>query len=347
MARTDPHPPGEPGTTRAVLAALAALPRLPLMDGPTPLQPLLRLSQALGGGEIWLKRDDLIGFGLGGNKIRGLELLVADALAQGATCLVTGAGAQSNHVRATAAAAAYRGLRCIAVYWGEPPPGVEGNYRLIRMWGAECVFTGDPDRASVDRGIPEACARLRAEGQRPYPIPRGGACALGALGHALAAYELHSQCARLGWAPDLIVLATGSGGTHAGWLLGTQALGASWRIESYTVSREAEAVQGEIARLATEAAALLGLAWHFGPDVPCVHGGWIGAGYGIPSAAAAAAIRLVGRMEGVLLDPTYTGKAMAGLLHRLGGEGCPDRRIVFLHTGGQPAFFAGAGDWLG
>jgi len=327
--------------------ALAQLPRQPLADFPTPLLPMRRLGRALGGLDVWFKRDDLISFGLGGNKVRGLELLMADAIAQGADIIVTGAGPQSNHVRATAAAAACCGLRCVAVFWGDVPERIDGNYRLTRMLGAESMFTGDPDRTSVDHGIRALCEELRSQGLRPYPIPRGGACALGALGHTLAARELREQCHALGLKPDRVVLATGSGGTHAGWLLGTRALGSPWTVESFTVSREAEAARIEVARVATEAAALIGLDWRFAPEEAIVHGGFIGAGYGIPSTEAAQAIRLVARTEGVLLDPTYTGKAMAGLLDRLGHGLAPYRSLVFLHTGGEPAFFAGEGEWLG
>ncbi|MGZ8217364.1 coenzyme M biosynthesis enzyme XcbE [Methylomagnum sp.] len=326
--------------------ALAQLPRRRLAEFPTPLLPLRNLGRELGGLDLWLKRDDLISFGLGGNKVRGLEFLLADALDQGADTLVTGAGALSNHVRATAAAAAHAGLRCVAVYWGDPPERVEGNYRLTRMLGAEAVFTGDLDRASVDRGIATVCEELRRQGRRPYPIPRGGACALGALGHALAARELYEQCQRLGIAPEAVVLAAGSGGTQAGWLLGTRAFGSPWKIEGFTVSREAAAARGEIVRLANDAAALLGVDWRFGPADVTIHGGFIGAGYGIPSPEGADAIRRVGRSEGVLLDPTYTGKAMAGLLDHSRRGLLPYRSIVFLHTGGEPAFFVGDGEWL-
>ncbi|MGZ8916113.1 MAG: coenzyme M biosynthesis enzyme XcbE [Methylobacter sp.] len=326
--------------------ALTALPRQALMQSTTPLLPMRKLGQILGGLEIWCKRDDLISFGLGGNKIRGLELLAADALAKHANVLVTGAGVQSNHVRATAATAAYFGLRCIAVFWGKPPARQDGNYRMTRMLGAEAVFTGDADRASVDSGIGTQCAELSRQGLRPYAIPRGGACALGALGHALAAREVYEQCCITGIDPGRIVLATGSGGTHAGWLLGTRMLGDPWQIESYTVSREADVVRDEIARIATEAAALLGLNWCFTSEEIVVHDGFIGAGYGIPSREAAEAIRLLGRTEGVLLDPTYTGKAMAGFLDHQQREAKFDQPVIFLHTGGEPAFFAGEGEWL-
>lgn len=325
---------------------LTRLPRLSLAEFPTPLMPLKRLGRELGGLDLWCKRDDLIGFGLGGNKVRGLEWLMADALAQGADAIVTGAGPQSNHVRATAAAAAHCGMGCVAVLWGEAPGRIDGNYRLTRMLGAEMVFTGDPDRASVDGGIEAATETLRRDGRRPYPIPRGGAAALGVLGHALAARELHEQCDRLGITPEAIVMATGSGGTHAGWLLGTHLLGAGWRIESFTVSREAEAARQQVARLASEAAAQLNLDLRFSSGQAVVHDGFIGSGYGVPSPEGVAAIRWVARTEGILLDPTYTGKAMAGLLtHRQSGQ-APYQTVVFLHTGGEPAFFAGEGEWL-
>ncbi|MGR9046828.1 MAG: 1-aminocyclopropane-1-carboxylate deaminase/D-cysteine desulfhydrase [Gammaproteobacteria bacterium] len=324
---------------------LQALPRVPLLKAPPPLQPLRKLSDTVAT-EIWCKRDDLIPFGLGGNKIRGLELLAADAMKQRSEVLVTGAGAQSNHVRASAMTASYIGLRCRAVFWGDPPDRIDGNYRITRMLGAETVFTGDAERSSVDSGIASQCEDLLRQGRRPYPIPRGGACALGALGHVLAARELYRQCRDLGIAPRTIVLATGSGGTHAGWLLGTRLLGAPWTIESYTVSREAGDVSREIARLANEASNLLELDGQFMPDDAVVHGGFIGDGYGIPSPDAAAAIRLLARTEGILLDPTYTGKAMAGLLDRIRRRIGFERSLVFIHSGGEPAFFAGDGEWL-
>lgn len=324
---------------------LQALPRLPLIQTVTPLQPLLKLSDELGA-EIWCKRDDLIPFGLGGNKIRGLELLAADALQQQADVLVTGAGVQSNHVRASAMTASFAGLRCRAVFWGEAPARVDGNYRITKMLGAEVVFTGDAERSSVDTGIAQQCELLFRQGYRPYPIPRGGACALGALGHALAAQELFRQCNDLNIFPKTIVMATGSGGTHAGWLLGTRMLGDPWKLESFTVSREVSDVHREIARLANEAAGLLEQEESFMPEDVVVHGGFIGEGYGIPSPEAAEAICLLGRSEGILLDPTYTGKAMAGLLDRIRNGPELDSPTVFIHSGGEPAFFAGDGKWL-
>jgi D-cysteine desulfhydrase family pyridoxal phosphate-dependent enzyme len=314
---------------------------------PTPLMRANRLTESLGGTELWFKRDDLISFGLGGNKIRGLEVMLADALAQNADCLITGAGVQSNHVRATAAVAAYAGMRCIAVYWGNPPASVDGNFRVTKMLNAEIRFTDDEDRASVDSHIPLVAGELNKQDYRPYSIPRGGACVMGVLGHILAVFEFYQQCLAQELEPDAIVLAVGSGGTYAGWLLGIRLLNLPWKLVCFTVSREAGQVSQQVAELATEAAKLLKLDWAFNATDAPVNGGFIGQGYGIPSIEAAEAIKLIGRTEGILLDPTYTGKAMAGLLHGLKNKQFDDgQRIVFVHTGGEPAFFAGDGDWL-
>jgi len=333
---------------RAVIERIAGLiPRHNLAHYPTPLMRANRLTETLEGIALWFKRDDLISFGLGGNKIRGLEIMLADALSQNANWLVTGAGVQSNHVRATAAVAAHAGMRCTAVYWGKPPATVDGNYRVTKMLNAETRFTGDDDRASVDIHIPLVATALREQGYRPYAIPRGGACVMGVLGHVLAVFELYQQCFEQGLEPDVIVLAAGSGGTYAGWLLGLRLLNLPWKLQCYTVSREPEQVSQQVADLATEAAKLLKLAWTFNAADAPVDGGFIGQGYGIPSPEAAEAIKLVGRTEGILLDPTYTGKAMAGFLHGLKNKQIDDyQRIVFVHTGGEPAFFAGNGDWL-
>jgi 1-aminocyclopropane-1-carboxylate deaminase/D-cysteine desulfhydrase-like pyridoxal-dependent ACC family enzyme len=318
------------------LERIAALPRRALAVGPSPLAPAAELGAAIGVSELWIKHDELLGFGFGGNKVRGLELLVADALARGADVVVTGAGPQSNHVRATAAAAAHAGLDLVAIYFGSEPPAVTGNLALTRLCGARWRFTGDADRQSVDRAIPEVAGELRAEGRRPYAIPRGGACALGVLAHALAARELDAQCRAAGIAPSLVVLAVGSGGTLAGWLLGSELVGAPWRIEGITVSRPAAEAIERVRALNAEAAALVGAAAFDGEVV--VHDGFLGDGYGVPTAEGTAAIRLAARRGGLFLDPTYTGKAFAGLVS-LGPVRGP---VVFVHTGGEPALFAGS-----
>jgi D-cysteine desulfhydrase family pyridoxal phosphate-dependent enzyme len=323
------------------------IPRQRLAIYPTPLQPASRLSMTLAGPKLWLKRDDLIGFALGGNKIRGLEVMLADALQSEADTLITGAGVQSNHVRATAFAAVHAGLDCIAVYWGKPPLKVDGNYRVTTMLDAQVHFTQDDDRASVDTTIETLGERLRGSGKRPYPIPRGGACMMGVLGHVLAVCEAYRQCRELAISPDAIVMAVGSGGTYAGWLLGTKLLNLDWRIIGYSVSRAPAEASLQIARLANEAAAWLGFDFDFSAADAQVEGGFIGPGYGIPSPEGADAIKRAARSEGLLLDPVYTGKAMAGYLSGLAKGSFDDcKNVVFLHSGGEPAFFAGDGDWL-
>ena len=314
---------------------------------PTPLTAAPALGAALGVPGLWLKRDELIGFGFGGNKVRGLELLLADALAQGCDTLVTGAGPQSNHVRATAAAAAHAGLGCEAIFWGDEPREPQGNFALTRMLGARCRFTGDQDRTSVDCGIEVAMSTLRAARRRPYAIPRGGACPLGVLAHVLAVREVLAQCRAIGISPALVLLAAGSGGTLAGWLLGRRLFDATFRIEAVTVSRPAAEVRARVRALVEGAASFLGgdcgaLAAPLEDSGIVVHDGFIGDGYGIPTRDGLDALRTAARTEGVFLDPTYTGKAVAGLAALARDGRLPRGPILFLHTGGEPALFAHA-----
>jgi len=326
---------------------LQNIPRVLLAFLPTPIMEAPRLAAEIGGPKILIKRDDLTGFGFGGNKIRGLEFLLADALAQQADTLVTGAGPQSNYVRATAAVAAYAGIHMVAIYSGTPPSQVQGNYRLTRLLGADIRFTGNPDRASVDGAIEETAGELRSNGRKPYTIPRGGASVLGTLGYVQAVYELAEQCAAKGIVPDAIVLATGSCATHAGLLAGVHLLHLPWRIEGFTASRPVDEVQARVLSLAQAAVERLGFTSTIVPHDVIVHGGFIGPGYGIPTSEGAEAIRLTARCEGIFLDPTYTGKAMAGFLActRV-GYFKREETILFLHTGGEPALFVGEGRWL-
>lgn len=320
---------------------LDALPRERLSLAPTPFAPASRLAHAIGVDELWIKHDELMGFGFGGNKVRGLELLIADARAQAADVIVTGAGSQSNHVRATAAAAAHAGMEAVAVYWGLPPTETTGNLRLTRRLGAHTRFTGSLDRTSVDQGISDAVTELRAKARKPYAIPRGGACPLGVLGHVLAARELHLQAMSQGVRPDVVMLAVGSGATLAGWLLGSALLGRRWRVEGVAVSRPAAETRSRVVELAAGAAALLGLKPLVRDADIVVHDNFIGDGYGIPTAAGEAAIDLAARTQGVFLDPTYTGKAFAALwalsaMSYFNGQST----VVFVHTGGEPGLFA-------
>jgi D-cysteine desulfhydrase len=324
-------------------AELEALPRLSLVTEPTPLAPASRLSAALGGPQLWFKRDDLLPVAFGGNKVRSLDLIVAEALRRGADTLVTGAGPLSNHVRASAGVAAMTGLRCIAIYWGVPPSRAEGNHWLTRMLGAEIVFTGDADCSSVDSGIKASAAEVVAQGGRPFSVPRGGACALGVLAHVLAVRETLEQCAVFGIMPQAVVMAVGGAGTLAGWLLGTALFGAVWRLEAITVSRPAIEALARARNLAAEATAMLDCPAQLSSVELFVHESFLGAGYGVPSPQGQSAIVATARTEGVFLDPTYTGKAMAGysaLLSQGRFAGADD--VLFLHTGGAPSLFTAA-----
>lgn len=323
------------------LTRLMAIARHPLGVLPTPLTPAPALGRAIGLPALWIKHDELIGFGFGGNKVRGLEFLLADALAHSADVLITGAGPQSNHVRATAACAAAFGMQAVAVYWGHEPAAALGNLRLTQLVGAQTRFTASADRGQVDEAIRIEAQRWRADGHIPYAIPRGGACALGVLGHVLAAQELLQQCVARGMAPRHVVLAVGSGTTLAGWMLGTALWGAPWTVEGVTVSRPASEVRARVSTLIAEAAALLGVTSEVVRDAIVVHDGFIGADYGVPSREGNAAIALAARTQGTFLDPTYTGKALAGMVELARrGHWSTDAPAVFVHTGGEPAIFA-------
>ncbi len=315
------------------MTGLAAVPRIRLATLPTPLLPAPRLSEALGV-EVWLKRDDLTGLGLGGNKVRGLEFLLADAVGQGCDTLVTGGGPGSNWAMLAALAARTRGLDTVLVCYGDPVPAV-GNMALAELVGARIRFTGDADRASVDTGVAAAADELRAAGRHPYPMGRGGATAVGALGYLTAARELAVQLADADLAPAAFWLATGSCGTQAGLVAGTAWQGLS-PVVGVTVSRPAAECVTRVAELAAEAAALAGVSPPHGR--PTVVDGLVGPGYGYRSPEGDAAAELVARLEGVFLDPVFGAKAMAGLVAaaRHGEVGGP---VVFVVTGGAPTLF--------
>ncbi|MBI4769277.1 MAG: D-cysteine desulfhydrase family protein [Chloroflexi bacterium] len=314
--------------------------RHPLALLPTPLVEAPRLSRALGP-RILIKRDDLTGFGGGGNKVRGLEFYLAEALAREADVIVTGAGPQSNHVRATCAAARAAGLGAVAVMFGTRPEAPQGNLLLDMLLGAEIRFTNNPDRGSVDPGIEAAAEGLRAAGRRPYVIPRGGASALGALGYVACARELGEQLAAIGARADWVVLAAGGCGTQAELLAGAKIHGAGFRVLGITVSRPGAECVERVAGFAVGAGKLLGTGITLGAGEVMVREGYIGPGYGIPTPEGIAAIRLVAQTEGLFLDPTYTGKAMAGLMGEIrAGRIGKDETVVFLHTGGEPGLFA-------
>ncbi len=330
--------------THKTVSLTGHLARERLVAFPTSLTAAHGFDEALNGTKLFFKRDDLIDFGFGGNKVRGLEFIIADAKKQNADTLVTGAGVLSNHVRATAAAAAYADLGMVAIYWGEEPEHCEGNHLLTRVLGAEMQYTGSFDRTSVDQHINALAADLRRAGRRPYCIPRGGACGLGVVGHIAAVEEVAAQCRALKIAPDRVILAVGSGATMAGWLLGRQMLGLDWKIEGYTVSRPVEEARTCVRTLALEATKYMGIESPLLCRDIHIHDGVIGEGYGIPSPDGQRAIVLAARRQGIFFDPTYTGKAFAGFMNDVArGRFRNLKTVLFVHTGGAPSIFVGSG----
>jgi D-cysteine desulfhydrase len=290
-----------------------------------------RLASALGVTSLWVKRDDLTGFAVAGNKARQLELLLDEALAAGADTLVTGGAVASNFVPAAAAAAANAGLSCCLVLAGDAQPAqAHPNLAAAIAWGAELSWTGDPDRCSVDAALPRAADRLVDQGRRPHVVPRGGASATGAAGYRLAVDELLAQLApavQADGVQPVVVVATGSGGTLAGLIAGNVALARPFRVVGASVSRGPEEVARRVLHLATELAARRGEPPPAATDVCLVDAR--GPGHGLPSAEGDRAAGLALRTAGLVLDPVYTAKALAVLPQTAGGA-----PAVFWHTGG-------------
>lgn len=309
------------------------LPSYPLLLGPTPLHPLPRFSAWLGGVEVWIKRDDLTALALGGNKLRKLAYLVADALAQGATDLVTTGAAQSNHCRQTAAAAARAGLGCHLVLRGQPGDRPGGNVLLDRILGAELHWAGGPNTGPAMEGI---LSDLRAAGRRPYAITLGGSMPVGAAGYAYAWLEMAEQAREQGVAFDAVVFATSSGGTQAGLAVGAGASSWPGAIHGISVDHKIPDLAEMTGQLTQATAELLDVAT---PHAVIVHDNYTGAGYGIVNDADREAIFALARSEGILVDPVYTGRALAGLID-LSRRGVLAGRVLFWHTGGAPALFA-------
>jgi D-cysteine desulfhydrase family pyridoxal phosphate-dependent enzyme len=337
-----------PATVR-VRAALETQPRIPLATLPTPIVEAERLRDALGGvaacPRILIKRDDLTSLGLGGNKARKLEYLVADAREHGATTLITTGAVQSNHARMTAAAAAVAGMRCVLVLTAttEQPP-VAGNLLLDKLYGASIrmVPSIDPMLAVGldDAVVAEVVEDEKAAGRVPYVIPVGGSSGIGVFGYVGGTAELVEQLLQEGIAASRLYYASGSRGTQAGLTLGAKLCEASYRVYGVAVSAgEPEKIE-RAKRIANEAAMRMGLAERLELADLVTDQGYIGEGYGIPTAAALEAIDLLAKTEAILLDPCYTSKAMAALIdHARRGELSPKETVVFLHTGGMPALF--------
>jgi L-cysteate sulfo-lyase len=322
---------------------LARFPRIRLGHFPTPLEPMERLSAALGGPKLWIKRDDCTGLASGGNKTRKLEWLMAEAVAQGADTVLTHGATQSNHARQTAAAAAFLGLKCHLVL--EDRTGIAssdyregGNVLLDRVLGA--TYEHVPSGTNMDAALAAAGEKVRAAGGKPYLIPGGGSNPVGALGYVNCALELLAQANDIGLRIDWLVHATGSAGTQAGLVAGLQALNSGIPVLGIGVRAAREAQEAKVFDLAERTAHLL--------DAPSVvkredvraNCDYVGPGYGLPTPGMWSALTQVAQTEGILLDPVYSGKGMHGLIDLIGkGFFGKHENVVFLHTGGSVGLF--------
>jgi len=328
--------------------ALSDFPRHPLTFGPSPVHPLKRLSEHLGGAEIWAKREDCnAGLAYGGNKTRKLEYLVPEALAQGADTLVSIGGYQSNHTRQVAAVAAHLGLDCVLVQekWVDWPDALNdrvGNIMLSRIMGAEVRL----DAAGFGIGFKESWERalddVRERGGTPYPIPAGASDhRLGGLGFARWAEEVAEQERELGVFFDTIVVCSVTGSTHAGMIAGFAGQDRPRRVIGIDASAKIDETREQVERIARATAELIGLGRDLRDDEITVLDGWAGDLYGIPVQSTLDAIRLTGQLEGMIIDPVYEGKSMAGLIELVrNGHIAKDSTVLYAHLGGQPALNA-------
>ena len=328
-------PARAPRHSEAATTFLMNISRLNFAHLPTPVEALPRLSQALGGPRLLIKRDDQTGLAFGGNKTRKLEFLVAEARDQGAKTLISGGALQSNHCRQTAAAAARFGFKCILVLTGEKPKQPSANLLLDELFGAEIIYVAD--RNDRDRILQGTFDRAAKEGMKPYLVPYGGSNPTGALGYAFAMKELMAQNLQADW----IVFATSSGGTHAGLLLGQRVFGYKGKVLGISVDEPEEWLKHCVSEVASTASETLGKRIQFTPDEVIANANYCSAGYGVLTEQEREAIRLFATCEGLLLDPVYTGRAAAGVIDLIRkGFFKKDETVLFLHTGGQPALFA-------
>jgi len=311
------------------------IPRLHFAHLPTAVEELPRLSAALGGPRILIKRDDQTGLAFGGNKTRKLEFLVAEAREQGAQTLVSGGPLQSNHCRQTAAAAARFGLDCILVLNGEMPTDRTANLLLDELFGAEIVSI--KERSLRDQKLQEAFDKARAMGRKPYLVPIGGSSPTGALGYAFAIQEFMQQNVPVDW----ILFGTSSGGTHAGLVLGQRVFGFKGKVLGISIDEPEAWLKTRVSALASNASEKLGKRIDFMPEDVLANEEYCRAGYGVLTEAEREAVRLFAKYEGLLLDPVYTGRAAAGMIDLIRkGYFKKDETVLFWHTGGQPALFA-------
>ncbi|MGR6429730.1 D-cysteine desulfhydrase [Rhizobium sp. PAMB 3174] len=326
---------------------LSRFPRVHLAHLPTPLEPLTRLSAELGGPEIWIKRDDCTGLSTGGNKTRKLEFLMAEAQAQGADMVMTQGATQSNHARQTAAAAAKLGMQCHILLEdrtgsNDPNYNANGNVFLDYLHGATAEKrTGGLDMNAEMEAVADT---FRASGKTVYTIPGGGSNATGALGYVNCAFELVYQANERGLVIDHLVHATGSAGTQAGLVAGLKAINAKIPLMGIGVRAPKPKQEENVYKLACATAEKLGCPGVVEREDVVANTDYVGQGYGIPTAETIKAIEMFAQLEGILLDPVYSGKGAAGLIDLIGkGVFKKGERVVFLHTGGSAALFGYTG----
>jgi len=320
----------------AAIERLASLPRVRLALAPTPIEDMPRLCRALGGrATLLVKRDDAIPFGFGGNKIRKLQLVAADAQTQGADTLITCGGVQSNHARATAAVAARLGMNCVLVANGTPPAAPTANALLDRLLGAEVRHVSSRDERAP--AMEKAAMELRSSGRRPFVIPLGASTSLGAAAYVEAVGEMLMQID----APDVIVHASSSGGTQAGLVAGCRLHGLDTRVVGISADDASSVIEEEVRRILRDLESLLAIPHGLLSTAPIdVDDRFVGDGYGIPTNASTEAQTLTARNEGFFVDHTYTAKAMAGLIARVRARDLDRGTALFWHTGGQVGLFA-------
>lgn len=310
------------------------IPRIKFAHLPTPVEELPRLSSVLGGPRILIKRDDQTGLAFGGNKTRKLEFLLAEAKTQNADTIITAGAVQSNHCRQTAAAAARFGLRCILVLYGDKPEQKSANLMLDELFNAEIVWT---DRAHRDEVLYQTNAKVESQGHHPYLAPYGGSSPTGALGYVFAMEELVQQ----GFQPNWIVVASSSGGTQAGMVLGAKLFGYRGVVLGISIDEPQAVLQERCAELAYKTSEKLGEPMGFSAEDVKVNSDYCSAGYGAVTDLERDAVKLLAKTEGILLDPVYTGRAAGGMIHLIRkGFFEKEQTVLFWHTGGSPALFA-------
>jgi D-cysteine desulfhydrase len=322
---------------------LAKFPRRRYTEGQTPIEKLARLSDALGGPAIYMKRDDLLGLAGGGNKTRKLEFLVADALARGADTLITCGAVQSNHCRLTLAAAVKEGLKCRLVLEervaGSYNPEAGGNNFLYRLLGVEKIKVV-PGGSDMAREMQLVADELAAEGRKAYIIPGGGSNSIGATGYVACAEEILGQLFEQALKIDRVVCASGSTGTHAGLVTGFYGNNSNIPVIGINVSRKKQVQEEMVYGLVQQTAAHVGIDSAIPRDAILCFDEYVGPGYSLPTPQMVEAVRMLARLEGILMDPVYTGKAMAGLIDLVRkGYFNKEENILFVHTGGSPALY--------